>query len=125
MDIPQKINNPEDVNRKRPKCKRRVTLRTKAVEYDGCLNRCHKECDGFLDEDYRGTSEKVWFCKLRNARRDFELTIAGVKFFLTSVDNSVRTVKVDPKVILQSASKMQPTLQFTLETTNESGDLAF
>ena len=47
MDIPQKIDNPEDVNRKRTKCNRRVTLRTKAVECDGCLNRCHKECDGF------------------------------------------------------------------------------
>ena len=48
-----------------------------------------------------------------------------MKFFLTSVDDSVRTVKVDPKVVWQTARKMQPTLQFTLETTNENGDLAF
>ena len=38
MEIPREIDIQEDPNGKFQKCIRRVTLRTKAVECDDCLN---------------------------------------------------------------------------------------
>ena len=52
-----------------------------------------KDCGGILNEDYKGISEKIWFCKLCNERREWELTMTDVKLFLRSVENIVRTVK--------------------------------
>ena len=46
IDNPQKINIPEDMNVKCPKCNARVTFETKAVECEDCLNWYHKDCGG-------------------------------------------------------------------------------
>ena len=54
MDIPPKIVILEDMNGKCSKCNRRLTFRIKAVECEDCLNRYHKGCGGFSEEDYKG-----------------------------------------------------------------------
>ena len=51
--------------------------------------------------------------------------MAGVKFFLRFVDNTVRTVEGDPNVVLHAANKLRPNLQLTLETPNEKNVLGF
>ena len=54
MDIPRKIVILEDMNEKCSKSNRRLTFRIKAVEFEDCLNRYHKGCGGFSEEDYKG-----------------------------------------------------------------------
>ena len=98
-------------------------FRTQAVEWEDCLNWYHKNCGGILDEDYKVISKKVWLCKLCIERRECELTMTGVKFFLRFVDNTVRTVEGDPNVVLHAANKLHPNLQLTLETPNEKDAL--
>ena len=78
MDIPRNTNILESMNGKCPKYDRSRTFITKAVERE--------------DEDYKGISEKVWFCKLCNERRECELTMTGVKFSIQFVDDIVRIV---------------------------------
>ena len=51
MDIPQKIDILKDMNGKFPKCNRKMTFRTKAVECQVFLNWYHKNCDGISEED--------------------------------------------------------------------------
>ena len=46
-------------------------------------------------------------------------------FFLRYVDDIVKTVKSDTGVVLQAANLLHPKLQFTIETQNTSGKLAF
>ena len=46
-------------------------------------------------------------------------------FFLRYVDDIVKTVKSDTGVVLQAANLLHPKLQFTIETQNRSGKLAF
>ena len=48
-----------------------------------------------------------------------------MKLSLRYVDDVVKTVKDNPSVVLQTANKLQPKLQFTLETPYEKGDMAF
>ena len=47
------------------------------------------------------------------------------KLFLRYFDDIVRTVKGDPEKVLLAANLLQPNLQFTIETTNTNGNLAF
>ena len=49
----------------------------------------------------------------------------GVKVFLRYVEDIVRTVKSDPRVVLEAASKLHPNLQFTIEELDRNGSLAF
>ena len=101
------------------KCNRSVPFRTKAVECEDSLNWYHKDCGGILDEDYKGISEKVWFCKLCNEKRDCELMTIGVKLFLLYLDDIVRVLKGNSSVILRAANNLHPNLQITLETPNK------
>ena len=80
-----------------------------------------------MNKEYRGISEKIWFCNTYNERSEDELTILGVKFFLRYVDEIIRNVKGDPSVGLQAANKLHPHLKqpFTLEVPTENNDLAF
>ena len=45
--------------------------------------------------------------------------------FLRYVDDLVRTVKGDPEKVLRAANLLHPNLQFTIETPNTNGKLAF
>ena len=47
------------------------------------------------------------------------------KLFLRCVDDIVRTVKGDPEKVLRAANSLHPILQFTIETPNANGKLAF
>ena len=47
------------------------------------------------------------------------------KLFLRYVDDIVRTVKGDPQKVLRAANLLHPNLQFTIETPNTNGNLAF
>ena len=47
------------------------------------------------------------------------------KLFLRYVDDIVRTVKGDPEKVLRAANLLHPKLQFTIETPNTKGNLAF
>ena len=41
------------------------------------------------------------------------------------MDDIVRTVKVDPELVLEAANKLHPNLQFTKEELNSNSNLAF
>ena len=41
------------------------------------------------------------------------------------MDDIVRTVKGDPGLVLEAASKLHPNLQFTIEEFDRNGNLAF
>ena len=47
------------------------------------------------------------------------------KLFMRYVEDITRTVKGDPEKVLQAANLLHPNLQFTKETTNTNGKLAF
>ena len=70
-------------------------------------------------------SEKVWFCKFFNERREFELVITGIKLFLRYLDHIVRTPQGNLSVVLQAANHLHPNLQYTHETPNGNGELTF
>ena len=48
-----------------------------------------------------------------------------VKLFLRYNDDIVRTVKCDPEKVLRATNLLHPVLQFTKETPNTNGKLAF
>ena len=45
--------------------------------------------------------------------------------FLRYVNNIVRTVRGNPGVVLEAATKLHPELQFTIEELDSNGNLAF
>ena len=45
-------------------------------------------------------------------------------FFLRYVDNTVRTIKGDPGIVLEAAKKLNPNLQLTIEELDSNGNLA-
>ena len=47
------------------------------------------------------------------------------KLFLRYADDIVRTVKADPEKMLRAAKLLHPNSQFTIETPNTNGNLAF
>ena len=47
------------------------------------------------------------------------------KLFRSYVDDTVRTVKGDPEKVLRATNLLHPNLQFTIETPNTNGKLAF
>ena len=54
MFLPEK-----DLNGICPECKKKVTYRSKDVEYECCLNRYHAKCGYISDDEYRNISETV------------------------------------------------------------------
>ena len=58
-------------------------------------------------------------------QQEADRTVNGDKVFLRYVDEMVRTVKGDPGVVLEAASKLHPNLQFTIEELDKNGNLAF
>ena len=79
---PSKDCYPRVYERKMPETQKKVNYRTKVVECEDCLNLYYQDCGGISHEDYIDVSEKVWFRKMFNERRECELTTAGVKLFL-------------------------------------------
>ena len=58
-------------------------------------------------------------------KQEADRTEKGVEVILRYVDDIVRTVKVDPGIVLELANKLHPILQFAIEELNSNGNLAF
>ena len=73
----------------------------------------------------------TWKTKFRCAHFDLKMirltsTICPQQnFFLTYVDDIVRTVRSDIKELLEAVNDLHPNLQFTLETTDDKNSLPF
>ena len=104
-------------------CSRSVTFRENGVECKSCKNWFHAKCQGITDTSIR-TCRKLYgsvpIVRKKVPRRTQELRI-----FRRYVDDIVCTVKGDPLEYLENANSLHKHLQFTLETKNCSGDLAF
>ena len=124
-DISETFLPEKDLNGICPECKKKVTYRSKGVECDCCLNWYHVNCGDISDNEYRNISETVWYCRKCIAMREKNKSVQQVKLFLRYVDDIVRTVKGDPEKGLRAANLLHPNLQFTIETTNTNGSLAF
>ena len=113
----------------------------KGVEYDGCLNWYHLKCGDISDDEYRNVSgsgksefkrkiidqasSSVWYSRKSIAIREKNKSVQQAKLFLRYVDDKVRTVTSDPEKKLRAANFLHPNLQFTMETLNTNGKLAF
>ena len=73
--------------------------------------------------EYQTMQETVWICSYC-AEKGKEDTLE-LKLFKRYVDDIVCTVKGNPLNYLEYANSLHENLQFTLETPNGSGDLAF
>ena len=96
-----------------------------SVECECCLNWYQVKCGDISDDEYRSISETVWYCRKCIAIREKNKSVQQAKLFLRYVDHIVRTVKVDPEKVLRAANLLHPNLQFTIETPNTNGILAF
>ena len=56
-----------------PKMQKKGDFKNRGSAVKDCLNWYLKDCGGISDEEYKGISEKVWFRKLCNGRRESEL----------------------------------------------------
>ena len=124
-DIPEMYLPEKDLNGIYPECNKKVTYRSKGVECECCFNWCHVKWGDISDDEYRNISETVWYCRKYIAIRDKNRSVQQAKLFLRYVDDIVRTVKGDPEKVLRAANLLHPNLQFTIETPNTNGNLAF
>ena len=120
MFLPEK-----DLHGTCPECNKKDTYRSKGVECECCLNWYHVKCGDISDDDYRNISETVWYCRKCIAIREKNKSVQQAKLILRYVDDIVRTVKGDPEKVLRAANLLHPKLQFTIETPNTNGTLAF
>ena len=100
-------------------------LQVKGVECEVGLNWYQVKCGDIFDTDYQTIAEIVWYCKKCISSKENEAEPQGVKHFPTYMDDIVTTVKGVPEKVLQSANRINPHLQITIEAPNSPGDLAF
>ena len=124
-DIPEMFLPEKDLHGICPECNKKVTYRSKGVECECCLNCHYVKCGDISDDEYRNISETVWYCRKCIAIRKKNKSGQQSKLFLRYVDDIVRTVKGDPEKVLRAANLLHPNLQFTIETPNTNGTLAF
>ena len=105
-------------------CNRCITFRGKGVECESCKNWFHEKCQGITDTEYQTMQDIVWICSYCAEKGRKEDTLE-LKLFKRYVDDIVCTVKRNPLDYLEYANSLHKNLQFTLETPNGSGDLAF
>ena len=105
-------------------CNRRVTFRGKGVGCESCNFWFHAKYQGITDTEYQTMQEIVWICSYC-AEKGRKEDILELKLFKRYVDDIVCTVKGNPLDYLENANSLHKNLQFTLETPNGSGDLAF
>ena len=105
-------------------CNRHVTFRGKGVDCESCNNWFHAKCQGITYTDYQTMQEIVWISSYFAEKGRKEDTLE-LKLFKRYVDDIVCTVMGNPLDYLEYANSLHKNLQFTLETPNGSGDLAF
>ena len=108
-----------------PGCQKKVTYRTKGVECEACLNWYHLGCGNISESKYADIADTVWYCMTWKKQQEADRTVNCVKVFLRYVDDIVRTVKGNPGVVLETANKLHPNLQFTIEELDSNRNLAF
>ena len=107
----------EDLNGICLECRKKVTYKQKGAECENCLS-----C---LNQKYRSTFNKVWFCCSCCESKERDQLSEEIKLFLRYEDDIARTVKVDPEELLNAAYQLQHKLQFTLEKAKDKGKSAF
>ena len=105
-------------------CNPRVIFRGKGVECESCKNWFHAKLQVITDKEYQTRQEIVWICSYC-AEIDRKEDTMELKLFKRYVDDIVCTVKRNPLDYLEYANSLHKNLQFTLQTPNGSGDLAF
>ena len=95
-------------------CNRRVTFRGKGVEWDSCKNWFHAKYQGITDTIYKTMQEIVWICSYcaEEGRKEDTLELKLLKRYVDDIKCTIKGNTLDY-------------LEFTLETQNGSGDLAF
>ena len=87
-------------------------------------NWFQEKCQNITDTEYKDMQDIVWICSYCAEKRTKKDT-QELKLFTSYVDDTVCTVKGNTLVYLEFANFLHKNLQFTLETRNGSGDLAF
>ena len=105
-------------------CSRRVTFRRKGIECESSKNWFHAKWQGITDTEYQTMQETVWNCSYC-AEKVRKADTLELKLFKRYVDDIVCKVRGNPLDYLEYANCLHKNLQFTLETPNGSGDLAF
>ena len=82
------------------------------------------KCQDITDTEYKTMQDIVWICSYC-AEKGTKKDTQELKLFKRYVDDIVCTVKGNTLVYLEFANFLHKNLQFTLETPNGSGDLAF
>ena len=124
-DIPETFLPEKDLNGICSECKKKVTYMSKGVECECCLNWYHVKCGDISDDEYRNISEAVLYGRKCIAIREKNKSVQQAKLFLRYVDDIVITVKGDSEKVLRALNLLHPYLQFTRETPNTNGNLAF
>ena len=75
------------------------------------------------DDVYASITEIVSYCFCRATNK--EKDSPQVKWFLSYLDDIVRTVEVELICVLDAANSVQPNLQFTIEETDSEGKFSF
>ena len=70
-------------------------------------------------------AETVWYCIARKKQQEADRAGNGVKVFLRYVEDIIRTVKGDPRLVPVAANKLHPNLQFTIEELDSNSNLVF
>ena len=97
----QQIN---DTNGLCPCCSRKVTYRSKGVEYESCRNWYHLKCGKLSDDVYASTTEIVWLCESCCRVKNKEKDTSQVKLFLRYLDDILRTIRGEPSCLLDAAN---------------------
>ena len=108
-----------------PGCQKKVTYRTKGIDFQACLKWYHLGCGNISESEYADIAETVWYCIACKKQQEADRAESCVNVFLRYVDDIVRTVKGDPSLVLEAAKKLHPNLQFTIEELDSNGNLAF
>ena len=95
------------------------------MECECCLNWYHIKGGDLSVDEYHKINETVWYCGKCIALREKNNSVQQANFFLGYFDDILRTVKGDPEKVLRAANLLHPNLQFTIETPNKNGKLAF
>ena len=84
----------------------------------------YAKCQDITDRSYKTMQDIVWICSYCAEKGTKEDT-QELKVFKRYVDGIVCTVKGNPLDYLEYANSLHKNLQFTLQTPNGGGELAF
>ena len=101
-----------------PECRIKTSCRHKAVDYESFYNWFYQKSSKLQETEYRNIVSTVWFSSYCSKLREKNQLSEEIEPFLKYVDDIVRTVKGDPKELLNAACHLYPNQQITLEKAN-------